>query len=182
MSVGLHLLAVPQSTGLFAAAMMESNPLALAYKDPVAADMIGSAFASLVGCADGALDCLRNVPVATIITNETNEQLVQFILLDGFEDLLIWAPIIDGTVITGEPFSAAREHGFPKPTLLGTNRDEGTLFVYGILDELGQQTLSKFQYEAVITTRFGCVWSLVHRGGSPRCGDLAAEGARVRTG
>jgi len=81
--------------------------------------------------------------------------LVQLILLDGFEDLLIWAPIIDGTVITGEPLGAGREHGFPKPTLLGTNRDEGTLFVYGILDELGQQTLSKFQYEAVITTRFG---------------------------
>jgi len=155
MSVGLHLLSAPQSAGLFDAIIMESNPLALPYKDSAAAQPIGAQFASLVGCRSGALDCLRQVSVAKVIEQETSVLLAQFILQQGFEDLLVWAPIIDGTVITGEPLTAAREHGFSKPALLGTNRDEGTLFVYGILNNLGLQTLNKSLYEVLLETLFG---------------------------
>jgi carboxylesterase type B len=155
MSVGLHLLAAPASGDLFTAAIMESNPLALPYTDPATAEQVGKEFALLVGCSNGNLECLRNVSVQQIISNETSSLLALFFLQEGFEELLVWAPIVDGTVITRQPLTVAQQEGFPKPVLLGTNRDEGTLFIYGILNASGLNTLSKDLYEQLLKTLFG---------------------------
>jgi len=156
MSVGLHLLSAPMSENLFVAAMMESNPFALPYKDPTAAGQIGTQFAQSLMCAD--LRCLLAADVGAIIQAETNPLLELSVVQGGFEDLLVWAPIVDGTVITKQPIESVRQDGFRKPTLLGTNHDEGTLFVYSLVAQLapitGKTTLDAATYEFVLLALF----------------------------
>jgi carboxylesterase type B len=155
MSVGLHLLAAPDSGELFTAGIMESNPFALPYKDPGAAADIGEAFAQLLNCQTDTLECMRSKTFEEIVAKETDSSLVEFTLGYGFEDLLLWAPIVDGTVITGQPVETAHSGGFSKPVVFGTNENEGTLFVYTVLQRLGLMELSDFEYEAFLTALFG---------------------------
>ena len=154
MSVGLHLLSVPSSSGLFSAALMESNPLALPYKTVAQAAPFGASLEKLLGCQTGGLACMRSKPAADIVTAQGDKSLVLEGLLSGFSGLLLWAPVVDGTLVTGQPTTAAAA-GLPKPTLLGTNQDEGTLFVYDALQELGLSTLTAAQYEDLLTQLFG---------------------------
>ncbi len=155
MSVGLHLLSIPSSADLFEAALMESNPFALPYKSPAEAEKFSSALAALLVCAPSDLACLRAVPYETIIAKQEDESIVLEGLLSGFSGLLLWAPVVDGTLITREPVDGAIAGGLPKPTLLGTNRDEGTVFIYAALDILGQETLTETEYEGILKGLFG---------------------------
>jgi carboxylesterase type B len=155
MSVGLHLLSVPSSADLFDAALMESNPFALPYKNMSEAAKFSGDLAVLLLCAPTNLACLRAVEWQTIIAKQEDESLVLEGLLSGFGGLLLWAPVVDGTLITREPVEGAVADGLPKPTLLGTNRDEGTVFIYAALDILKQETLTEAQYEAILKGLFG---------------------------
>ena len=67
MSVGLHLLSIPSSEGFFAAALMESNPLALPLKSPAQATEFGTCLQMLLACPSGDLACLRGKPAAEIV-------------------------------------------------------------------------------------------------------------------
>lgn len=155
MSVGLHLLSIPSSANLFDAALMESNPFALPYKSLTEAAKFSTDFAGLLACSPSDLACLRAVEWETIIAKQEGESLVLEGLLSGFGGLLLWAPVVDGTLITREPVEGATADGLPKPTLLGTNHDEGTVFIYAALDVLKQETLTEAQYEAILKGLFG---------------------------
>ena len=60
MSVGLHLLSIPSSEGLFESALMESNPLSLPYKSVEQATKPGQCLQEMLGCTD--LACMRSKP------------------------------------------------------------------------------------------------------------------------
>jgi carboxylesterase type B len=161
MSVGLHLLSVPSSADLFTAALMESNPFGLPYKGLDLATEIGTAFEKLLKCipengtpSPQSLACMRALPAATIVDNQEDKSLVEQGLLLGFQGLLLWAPVVDGTLVTKQP-PAGAAGGLPKPTLLGTNKDEGTLFIYSALQILNLQTVTEQEYKAVLEVLFG---------------------------
>lgn len=162
MSVGLHLLSMPSSAELFSAALMESNPFGLPYKNMEVATGIGTAFEKVAGCLamDGtpsaeSLACMRALPAATIVAKQEDMSLVEQGLLLGFNGLLLWAPVIDGTLVTREPPAAAAAGGLPKPTLLGTNRDEGIVFIVTALQELMLDAVTEQEYRSVLSLLFG---------------------------
>jgi carboxylesterase type B len=155
MSVGLHLLSVPSSADLFDAALMESNPFALPYKSMTEAAKFSTDLAALFPCPPTDLACMRAVPWETVVAKQTDQSILLEGLLSGFSGLLLWAPVVDGTLITREPIDGAVADGLPKPTLLGTTRNEGTVFIYFALDVLKEETLTEAQYEGILQGLFG---------------------------
>ena len=154
MSTGLHMLSIPSSAGLFSAALMESNPVGLPYKSPAVAAEFGAALAKVVGCEQGGLDCMRALPAQQIADAENDPSITAEGLLQGFSGFLVWAPTLDGAIVQQQPIAAAAS-GFPLPTVFGTNRDEGTLFVYPLLESLHALPLSTAIYEGLLAKFFG---------------------------
>ena len=155
MSVGLHALSVPSSDGLFRGALMESNPLGIPYKTIAQAAPTAAAFAADLGCAGGDLDCLRAVPADQIVTAQANAELQFQSLVGGkLAGFLVFAPVIDGGFLDTDPTIAAQQGKLTLPTLLGTNHDEGTIFVAEIAQLVGG-TVTEKAYETVLTLLFG---------------------------
>jgi carboxylesterase type B len=129
MSVGAHLVS-PVSRALFKNAIMESNPYGIPFKTPKEANAIRSYFDDFAGCKGKGLACLEKLPQAKIVTvQEAVTGAAALDVLRGqFSAVLAWAPYVDGEggVIPRQPNRAA----IATPVIAGTNRDEGTLFVY----------------------------------------------------
>ncbi|MEO8605875.1 MAG: carboxylesterase family protein [bacterium] len=155
MSVGLHLLSAPASADLFVADIMESNPLALPYKTIAESTPFGTLLAGLLKCEPADLTCLRGTTWEDVVAAQEDKTIVIPGLLSGFAGLLLWTPVVDGTIITAEPVPAAQANGLGKPTILGTNLNEGTVFVYLALDLLNQETLTAANYELLVNGLFG---------------------------
>lgn len=153
MSVGLHLLSAPRSAPLFRAALMESNPLGLPYKNLTEAARGGEYYLSATGCRvrlDQA-GCLRAKPVADLLAAQKSPLLTLPVFEFGLYTLLTFSPVVDGEVIVTPPLTAAANGGLTKPTLLGTNANEGTLF-------LGPGTakpIGALGYQTALVTLFG---------------------------
>jgi carboxylesterase type B len=155
MSIGLHLLSAPDSQDLFAADIMESNPFALPYKTIPETTPFATKLAGLLNCEPSDLTCLRATTWEEVVAVQEDKSIVVPGLLSGFGGLLLWTPVVDGTVITAEPVEQATAHGFAKATLLGTNLNEGTLFIYAALDILKLETLTPETYTTLVTGLFG---------------------------
>lgn len=121
MSVGLHALSSSQSSGLFNAAIMESNPLGIGYKNLQQADAVGTSFATGLTCMTDPESC----EVCDIVTKEL--QVAMKLFSQGLGSLP-WAPVVDGTLITQQPMAAAEAGALKVPMLLGTNLNEGNVF------------------------------------------------------
>jgi para-nitrobenzyl esterase len=113
-------LASPKSKGLFQRAIVES---AWVHHDKQSAlrratvDAAGQAFAASMGCGlpSTQLACLRSVTVANILAYKTSYR---------------WYPTVDGVVLPDDPMTLFATGAFNKvPTIIGTNRNEGTLFI-----------------------------------------------------
>jgi para-nitrobenzyl esterase len=124
-SMLIHL-ASPKSTGLFDHVLIESAyaPNGAGAGPEASADSIGAMFASAVGCTGpSVLSCLRTVSLGTIL-NESESSIL------GEDLAFTWFPIVDGYVLPDYPVRRIVAGTFNKvPTLLGTNKNEGTLFV-----------------------------------------------------
>jgi para-nitrobenzyl esterase len=111
----LNLLASPTARGLFAKAIAESGGYA-EYPVPLAtAEAQGRAFAAKAGCASQTAQCLRSLPVATILADQNQAGA---------------SADIDGQVLT-EPLKTALATGnfAHVPVIDGSNHDEWRLFV-----------------------------------------------------
>ncbi len=151
MSVGLHLVA-PQSKGLFRAAIVESNPYGIPYKNQNEAADYAKDLRDLVGCELGGIECMRRAPIEMILTHQTSDVIVVGGLLEGLRGELVWAPVIDGTVVPEQPSKVATRI----PMLIGTNRDEGALFVGGFRIEIPFESreIPRIEYEAALDLVF----------------------------
>src|SRR5215471_12280387 len=153
MSVGLHLFSIPADRGLFRAAIIESNPLALPYPSLLAqVEAKWQAFrGALCFETNAPLDCtftvaqLRAVPLSIVETADGDYTSPTDVLArvlqvpTAIANLLPWAPIVDGQIFSGETLIQNQPYqGFyngpngtaePKPYMIGVNRDEGALFV-----------------------------------------------------
>jgi carboxylesterase type B len=133
---------------------MESNPLALPYKTTAEATELGTCFQALLGCESGGLECMRGKSAADIVTAQSDPVLIVNALFSGLSGFLLWAPSLDGTLVTQQPIDGISA-GLPKPTLLGTNLNEGTLFVYSALKALDLTTLPAAVYHEILVALFG---------------------------
>lgn len=180
MSVGLHLVA-PGSNGLFRAAIMESNPLGLPFKSPKAARPFGEALRLKLGCLTDALACLRRHPAEAIVKAQTSLLATAEQALAGFASELMWAPVIDGTVIPVQPL----DQPITKPVLMGTNRNEGVLFASGERVSLfGVTDIPRIEYDGLLDLFFSTEtsWHIRNFGRyKPRSGDDTQALAHVLT-
>jgi carboxylesterase type B len=178
MSVGLHTFDMPSSGPLFAAALMQSNPLGLQYLTPLEAERRGSAFLQAlcdavnastgVGRCPGAPAWAAKATVADILKAQTEASgrlersigLADLRLSALIERLLEiqslpWAPVIDGKLVVGEPYAgyAPQVTAF-KPMAFGVNADEGALFVARAYAKK-PQNFAPWAYRGFLALRFG---------------------------
>ncbi len=146
MSVGLHMLASPRSEPLFRAGIMESNPFGLPYKTLNQSRSIAKEFASNLGCAAYDMECMRSKLPEVVLDAQSQKDLVWPALLHGIVDMLVWAPVIDGDVLTEQPLEAASKGKLTKPVIIGTNSNEALIFVEEAKSGLGWKTISDFDY------------------------------------
>jgi carboxylesterase type B len=122
MSVLLHALSSPKSSGLFQAALVESD-LGFPYKSNSQAQALHDAF-----CSGSSSLCTTAANACDLVAAQnafTSAEAENFYNLSG---VLMWSPAVDGTYITGQPIASAGS--LSVPLLVGTNRDEGSYFTY----------------------------------------------------
>jgi para-nitrobenzyl esterase len=132
----LSQLASPGARGLFAKAIIESGAYNLTQAPLATAEAEGEAFATSAGCASQTAACLRSLPVATILANQT---------ASGY------TPDIDGLVLTQSIGTALSSGQFNRvPVIDGTNHDEWRLFVAE--SELAGAPVTAANYQAMIAS------------------------------
>jgi para-nitrobenzyl esterase len=108
-------LASPGARGLFAKAIAESGAYAVNPVPLASAEAAGRAFATKAGCASQTAQCLRSLPVATILADQNQSGA---------------SADIDGTVVTEQLKAALTSGNFSHvPVINGSNHDEWRLFV-----------------------------------------------------
>lgn len=136
----LSQIVSPKAAGLFHKAIVESGAYSLALPSIATSEAAGTAYATSVGCADQSAECLRSVPVATILANESAGGYV---------------PTVDGTVLPSSIGPALAAGTFNRvPVLQGSNHDEWRLFVALDFDLLGNP-LTDATYTSLIDATFG---------------------------
>ncbi|MBF0327304.1 MAG: carboxylesterase family protein [Alphaproteobacteria bacterium] len=138
MSVGLHLYAVPKSAPLFRAAIMESNPMSVQYRTPTQGSKDGSTYLKMLCAQAGWKKCaptvaqLQTASLDQVMAAQTaysgQGSSLWRIIRSGFPEALPWTPVVDGTFVTGQPLDGYAKGMPSKPTLFGTNADEGAIF------------------------------------------------------
>ena len=131
-SVSCHM-AAPDSWPYFQQAIMESGPIAASWVSmPMAGSEQGLAQLSLtLGCSSsnstgGQLACLRSKPAQEVYAAGRKAHPTD----RGGDGVINWAPVVDGVVLPMSPHAALlKGHVHKGPVILGTNRDEGTMFV-----------------------------------------------------
>jgi len=150
MSIGLHLVSSPGSQGLYRAAIMESNPLGIPYRTLKDSHAISKRFADDLGCDKDDLKCMRGKLPEVVLDAQVQKNLAWPLVFHGIVDLLVWAPVIDGEVITEQPINAISSGKLMTPIMIGTNKNEGLLFIEHTKAAIGKKSLSALDYRLMI--------------------------------
>lgn len=171
MSVGLHLYTAPGSSGLFRAAIMESNPMAVPYPSTVHEFNRNwrSFFASI--CSLPGQSCpktpslawLQSLPLSTVMAAQAaysglGRTLDRILTNGGLTEALPWTPVVDGVTVMGQPYNGYVAGASAKPLIFGVNANEGALFADLIYIEKNN-SLSATDYDALRTALFGLTYS-----------------------
>jgi para-nitrobenzyl esterase len=146
MSVCDHLVA-PGSTGLFRAAIIQSAPCQAQASLPVA-EQRSIDYATSLGCGPGELaaQCLRGVPT---------EKLHGAPMFSDFGGILLTGPVSATDVLPVHPLTAfAQGRAARVPVLIGSNRDEFTMFVARQILRQGRD-FSAERYPQLLSETFG---------------------------
>lgn len=119
----------PVSAGLFERAITESGPCSSALPTKSAAEADGADIAAALGCSQSrsaaVVSCLRALTVPQILTVQ-NAVTAQ----NSIASLTAFFPNVDGVLIPQEPVLSLLFGQFNHvPLLMGTNHDEGRLFI-----------------------------------------------------
>ena len=134
-------VASPGSRGLFHRAISESGGCTTRHPTAAEAAARAEALAAAVGCSGaGSLGCLRQVPAAALLAQ----------VASSGEDLNI-DPVVDGGFLPDQPRALFDAGDYAKvPYILGSNADEGTLFLLGT-----PPVTTEAEYLAALQSRFG---------------------------
>jgi para-nitrobenzyl esterase len=136
------------SRGLFERAIVQSGAFALNQVPLANAEAFGEQFAEQVGCASDTAQCLRSVPVDTLVNDFPGAAI---------------PGVVDGKVLT-EPLGSALAAGrFARvPVINGINHDEELIFVAGLQLAVSggtfvpvPQPVNDSTYESVIASVLG---------------------------
>jgi para-nitrobenzyl esterase len=140
-SVHAHMVS-PQSAGLFQRAIAQSGSYSLTQPTLASAQTAGTAFATAVGCASQTADCLRAVPVATLLANQSTSPTA-------------YLPNVDGSTLPLSIATAFATGQFNRvPVIEGSTHDEFSLFVASLF-ELKGIPVNPFTYTALISAMLG---------------------------
>lgn len=144
-SVFIHMMS-SKSDGLFRAAIIESAPFAVPYRNKEEALFLSRRVSEIIKCEAADIVCLRNKSVEDI--NEAQQAVTLKITSGKFDEYFEpIGPIVDGDEITVQPMVAAMIGSFRKiPVILGTVSEEGRFFVYSVWN----RTLTKVEYESAL--------------------------------
>ncbi|MES2621558.1 MAG: carboxylesterase/lipase family protein [Bacteroidota bacterium] len=118
------LLASPAAKGLFIAAIAQSGTPAMVWT-PSLADSITKKYFSFLRLNPTNKHLLKTLPLDSL--KAAQEKLLKYMLTT---DNKVFAPTIDGKVLTADIFSSIDQQVNARvPLLLGTNNDESTIFV-----------------------------------------------------
>lgn len=124
------LLATPSAEGLFHRAIAQSSPASSMYGTDRARD-VAARFVRELGIdpADAsAATALRDTPVDRLVSAGMT---VFAQVPDEAPGTLAFAPIVDGDLLPEAPATVLHEgRGLPVPLVIGTNKDEASLFTY----------------------------------------------------
>ncbi len=138
----LSNLVSPAAAGLFDQAIVESGAYGLILPTRAQAEALGSAIAAQAGCPDQTSACLRSLSVSQLLANQGPGTATT---------------IVDGTILPRSIDVGLRDGIFNRvPLLIGSNHDEGRLFVATGFD-LVAGPLTASQYPTVIADTFGSV-------------------------
>ncbi|MCG3751961.1 carboxylesterase/lipase family protein [Amycolatopsis sp. Poz14] len=111
----LSQMASPGAQGLFQRAIVESGAYNPTQRSLADAEQAGETFAAKAGCLDQSAECLRALPVSTILSDQNS---------GGY------TPNIDGRTLTESLATAFASGRFNQvPVINGSNHDEYRLFV-----------------------------------------------------
>lgn len=171
MSVGLHLFTAPGSSGLFRAAIMESNPMAIEYPSSVHQFNTNwrSFFNSICslpgqGCPKTpTLAWLQSLPLATVMAAQSaysslTRTLTRILTNGGLAEALPWTPVVDGVTVMGQPYDGYVAGTSAKPLIFGVNADEGALFA-DLINIEKNGNLSATDYGLLRDALFGVAYS-----------------------
>lgn len=120
------LLAVPAAKGLFARAIAQSSPATSVYSLERADRHARMLLEELEAPASVGVDQLRRLPVTALVGASTrvfNEVPTRS------PGIIAFAPVVDGDLVPVDPLQAIDDGlAHPVPLLIGTNRDETSLF------------------------------------------------------
>lgn len=138
-------VASPGSRGLFHRAISQSGGCTTLLRSHDDGMDIAVSVADELGCTgDGALECLRARSSAELMAAPA------VIKRSGGGTLPSFGPDVDGQVLPDQPRALFDAGNIAKvPYLLGSNSDEGTLFVIGVA------ITGETQYRAALAQRFG---------------------------
>jgi para-nitrobenzyl esterase len=153
----------PRSAGLFARAIAQSGLCASSVLEPTRADAeaAGVVIAQQLGCpgtGPSAAACLRGKSAdalldATALPPAAEQPPGGPFYIGGNSSLLSTLPNVDGFVHRASLRQAFAAGGFePRPLIVGTNRDEGTLFHSSFF---ATEVASEAEYRAALMRRFG---------------------------
>ncbi|EDQ91458.1 uncharacterized protein MONBRDRAFT_31457 [Monosiga brevicollis MX1] len=140
-SVALLLLQ-PSAKGAFSRAIMQSGGASFWARHKLnMASLDFFTMAKNMGCTGSAtekLDCMLAASTDELLGNTTG--------------IIQWAPVIDGVFLPEDPIEMARKGDIASqvPTLLGSNKDEGTAFAAAIFP----RELPLWLYEGALTVLF----------------------------
>ena len=124
------LLATPSAAGLFHRAIAQPSPASSVYGVDRARKVAAQFLAELgIDPADaGAPDALRSTSVDTVVAAG---KAVYAAVPTTDPGTLAFAPVVDGDLLPEAPITVLREgRGIPVPLLIGTNKDEASLFSF----------------------------------------------------
>jgi len=136
-SVCAHL-ASPRSAGLFRHAIVQSGICIIPAASLAGAESQGERFSAGLGCdgAEDVLACMRSKPVSEVLETVAPDPTFAF----GEGEYVSWFPVLDGVVLTEQMSDSFASGNFNQvPVMIGSNRDEGTLFVMMSHDSIGRE-------------------------------------------
>lgn len=127
--IATALLATPTAAGLFSRAIIQSAPVSSMH-GLERARAVAERFVGELGLDptdhEGCIAGLRHASAADIVTAGMK---VYDAIPDQYPGTLAFAPVIDGEIIPESPIRVLHEgRGLPVPLMIGTNKDEASLF------------------------------------------------------
>jgi para-nitrobenzyl esterase len=145
----LSHLASPAAAGLFQHAIVQSGGYRLAWPKAGFARMKGADIAGKLGCLTSVVDCMRGKSVTELLAAQGDSTSLQA--------LLMWGPNVSGGILPQQPMKAVLNDDFNRvPVMMGTNHDEGGLFV-GVSYGQHDKQITAATYASVIKSVYGSI-------------------------